>query len=451
MTEWLSAPRDAAALAVFRMAFGGLVSVSASRFLAYGWVETLFDTRVRLHYWGFGWVPWPGLQGVYALFIALAVLGALVAVGLFYRVAIVLLFVLFAWLQLLDVSTYLNHYYLVTLLAGLLCFLPLHRYWSLDVVRRPSLRSETFPFWYTALLRFQVGTVYFFAGLAKFQSDWLLHGSALHLWLSARTSLPVVGPWLAAPETALFMAWAGFLFDTSVPFLLLWRRTRPIAYLAVVVFHTATRVLFPIGMFPFIMTLSALVFFDSDWPRRWLRSAAPAKPLEVPRVSRGVGWALGAWCVVQLALPLRAHLYEGDVSWHEQGMRFSWRVMTREKNGSVTYVVRNEAGREWHVSPREYLTRVQERELAVQPDLILQLGQRIGAEWNARGDGPVRVTVDTLASLNGRRATPLIDPAVDLMTLTDTFAAKSWILPVHAGPPLSASEKLAQARRVQAP
>ncbi len=441
MMRRLSAPRDAAALAVFRMAFGALVTVSAVRFLVYGWIETLFNTRVQLHYWGFEWVPWPGLNGVYALFVAVTVLGALVAVGLFYRVAIVLLFVCFAWLQLLDVSTYLNHYYLVVLLALLLCFLPLHRYWSVDVLRRPLIRSETLPFWCTALLRFQVGTVYFFAGLAKLQGDWLLHGSALHLWLSARTSLPVIGPLLELPSAALFMAWAGFLFDTTVPFWLLWRRTRPFAYVAVIVFHTATRLLFPIGMFPFIMTLSALVFFDSSWPRRWLRQAVPVTAGEVAPLRRGALVAIAVYCLVQLVLPLRAHFYGGDVSWHEQGMRFSWRVMTREKNGAVTYVVRNDAGREWHVSPREYLTRVQERELAVQPDLILQLAHRIGAEWNARGDGPVRVYADSLVSLNGRRAAPLIDREVDLMTVRDTFAPKAWILPLREGPPLSASAK----------
>ena len=44
--------------------------------------------------------------------------------------------------------------------------------------------------------------------------------------------------------------------------------------------------------------------------------------------------------LVQLLLPLRAHLYGGNVLWHEQGMRFSWRVMVREKNGSVTFIVR---------------------------------------------------------------------------------------------------------------
>jgi len=438
---WLAAPEDAAALAVFRVVLGLLVSVSAVRFLAYGWVEQLFDTRVQLHYWGFEWVPYPGLEGVRLLFMALVVLGLLVALGLFYRVAIVALFVAFTWLQLIDVSTYLNHYYLVSLLLLLCSFLPLNALWSIDARLFPSVRSATLPRWCTALLRFQVGVVYFFAGLAKLNGDWLVHAAPLHLWLPARTSLPLVGAWLDRPELALFMSWAGFLFDLTVPFFLLARRTRPFAYAVVIVFHTATRLLFPIGMFPFIMTLSALVFFSPSWPRKWLRLAAPVvTPTGGPRlVPRPLVAVLALWAVVQLALPLRAHLYGGDVSWHEQGMRFSWRVMTREKNGSVTYVVTNpRTGREWHVVPHDYLTRVQERELAVQPDLIWQLGQRIGEEWNRKGLGPVEVRADTLVSLNGRRAVPLVDPTVDLMTLDDGLAAKAWVRPPMEGPPLSA-------------
>ena len=56
--------------------------------------------------------------------------GCCVAAGFFYRVAIALLFVAFTYVQLLDVTTYLNHYYLVSLLAGLLCFVPAHRAFS---------------------------------------------------------------------------------------------------------------------------------------------------------------------------------------------------------------------------------------------------------------------------------------------------------------------------------
>ncbi len=435
MTEKALAPRDPAALVAFRIVFGLLVAISSVRFLAYGWIPELF-AGYRFTYWGFGWVPQLSQDGVRVLFAVLGTLGLMVAAGLFYRVAIAALFVVFTWIQLIDVSNYLNHYYLVSLLALLMAFMPLHTAFSLDLWRRPSLKREAFPAWCTWLLRFQVATVYFFAGLAKLNSDWLLHAQPLSIWLTARSVLPGMEHVLDVREVAFAAAWGGFLFDSTVPFFLMWKRTRVLAFVGVVGFHAATWLLFPIGMFPIIMITSALVFFDASWPRTLLRRAAFVVPS--PQAGAFPGWAVVAWCLVQIAMPLRTHLYGGDVSWHEQGMRFSWRVMTREKNGSVTFVVRSPTtGREWHVSPAQYLTRVQEREMSVQPDLILQLAHHIGDDWRAKGEGDVEVHADAIVSLNGRAAQTFIDPAVDLMKQSDSLRTKAWILPAPATGPIT--------------
>ncbi|AEI68485.1 HTTM domain-containing protein [Corallococcus macrosporus] len=452
----LLAPRDLAALVAFRVALGLLVTVSAVRFLAYGWVDVLF-TGPRFHftYWGFGWVPALPAPWMHAVFAALAVLGLCMAAGLFYRVAVALLFVTFTYVQLVDVSNYLNHYYLVSLLLGLMLFVPAHRGFSVDAWRTPALRSDWLPAWCTWLLRFQVGVVYVFAGLAKLTSDWLVHAQPLNIWLSARTSLPVVGPLLAERWVAYAAAWSGFLFDTFIVAFLLTRRLRPFAYVVVIGFHAATSALFPIGMFPVIMVTGALVFFEPSWPRRlvqglrtrFARVAAAAEPPAEPASTLAPGapgWkaraALGlavAYAVVQVAVPLRTHLYGGNVLWHEQGMRFSWRVMAREKNGSVTFIVRDPASdREWHVTPTQYLTRLQEREMSVQPDLILQLARHIARDFEARGKGRVQVHVDALVSLNGRPAERLVDPDVDLAQEVDGLAPKRWIRPAPDTPPI---------------
>jgi hypothetical protein len=140
--------------------------------------------------------------------------------------------------------------------------------------------------------------------------------------------------------------------------------------------------------------------------------------------------------VFQLLMPLRFLVYGGNVRWHEQGMRFSWRVMVREKNGSVTFMVRQKASqRVFHVSPRRYLTGLQEREMSSQPDLIAQLARHIRRDFAERGLGDVEVRADVWVSLNGRRMTRLIDPSVDLATLPDDLARASWILPAPSEPP----------------
>ena len=461
---YLLAPRDIAALAVFRAALGLLITVSSVRFLAYGWVDMLF-VRPRFHftYWGLSWVPALPAPWMHVFFAALAVLGLCMAAGLFYRAAVGLLFVAFTYVQLVDVTNYLNHYYLVSLLLGLMFFVPAHRAFSVDAWRRPALRQEWLPAWCTLLLRFQVAVVYVFAGLAKLTSDWLLHAQPLNIWLAARTSLPFVGPFLEERWVAYAAAWAGFLFDTTIVAFLLTRRLRPYAYVVVLGFHAMTSLLFPIGMFPFIMTTAALVFFEPSWPRRLARrvkallSRSPVAP-EAPAAAvsmqgapgRRAWLALGvaaAYGLLQVALPLRTHLYGGNVLWHEQGMRFSWRVMAREKNGSVTFMVRNPAtGREWLVSPRQYLNRLQEREMSVQPDLILQLARRIARDFEAQGQGPVEVRADARVSLNGRPAALLVDPKVDLAREVDGLTPKPWILPAPDAPPIRLRPTLSASR-----
>jgi hypothetical protein len=140
--------------------------------------------------------------------------------------------------------------------------------------------------------------------------------------------------------------------------------------------------------------------------------------------------ASAVYLAIQALVPLRHHLYGGDVLWHEQGMRFAWKVMVREKNASVTYLVHlPKLGRTLHVPPRRYVTSAQEREMAAQPDLVLQLAHHIAKDFRARGHADVEVRADVVASLNGRRAARLIDPKVDLSRVTDGFAKATWVLP----------------------
>jgi hypothetical protein len=299
--------------------------------------------------------------------------------------------------------------------------------------------------------------VYVYAGLAKLGGDWLLGAQPLNIWMSARIDTPVIGPMLDEWWVALAMSWAGFLFDTTIVAFLLWRRTRPFAYAVVVVFHFFTGVFFAIGMFPFIMTVAATIFFEPDWPRRipGLRTIVSRGGEDRPDDARsGPTWVgyepppswilapVALWCALHVTIPLRHFAYPGDVLWDEVGMRWSWKVMVREKNGSVTYRVRSsELPGERYVYPSKYLTDHQEREMSGQPDMIVQLGQHIGRELEAAGHEDVEVRVDAWASLNGRRPARLIDPDVDLMDidlpLVETPGTRpDWIEPAPTEPPI---------------
>ncbi len=418
---------DGSSLAFFRVVFATIVSLSAVRFLANGWVERFFvQPEFFFPYRGAEWARVLSSEGMTALFVVQAVSGALIGWSRTSRVASAVFFAAFTYVELVDVTNYLNHYYLVSLLSLLLAAVP---------------TGPTIPRWAVWILRFQVGVVYTFAALAKATPDWLVHAQPMNIWMSARTETWLIGPLLGSWWVALLMGWAGFLNDLLAPWLLSWRRTRVPMYLVILVFHVFTAVFFEIGIFPFLMVGCATLFFEPGWVRAVrarLGARAPSTPDGLrtglkPRPAPALLIALlGLYAFVQVAVPARWLVYGGDVNWHEQGMRWAWKVMCREKNGSVTYHVTESDGREQLVFPTQILTDHQAREFSGQPDMIVQLGQYIG-----RNAGPgAEVRVEALVSLNGRRAEPLIDTTVDLMTIDLGVGRAEWILPAPSGLPV---------------
>ncbi len=446
-------PIDAASVAAFRIGFGLLLAVGFLRFVAEGWVRVLFvEPTFFFKYQGFEWVAAPPAPIIYAVFGLVCVLSLAFAAGFHFRLVSTVLFLGVAWVELIDVTNYLNHHYLIVLLLFLAIFLPLDRTWSVDAKRRSQGEPATIPAWVLYLLRFQFGVVYIFAGLAKLGSDWLLFAQPLGIWLAARDEMPLIGQWFTTTWAPYAFSWAGFLFDSTIVGLLCWSRTRAVAFFAVLAFHCGTHLLFDIGLFPFLMPIGATLFFSPSWPRRLLDRVWPGRfRASVASETTQRGWTprrrrlavpVAAYVAIQVLLPLRTFLYAGDVLWHEQGMRWAWKVMVREKNGSIVYRVRDpDTDRVWRVGPMSYLTWRQANEMTGQPDLILQLAHHIADDFRRRGRGDVEVRVDALVSLNGRPAAPMIDPDVDLTRVRDGFAQADWILASPDRPPFRVAQR----------
>ncbi|MEX2295537.1 MAG: HTTM domain-containing protein [Gemmatimonadota bacterium] len=470
-SAWNGHPVSPLPLVAFRLVFGLLAFAGAVRFVAKGWVEMLYlEPEFLFTYAYLDWIrPLPG-NWLYLVFGVQAVSALLIAAGRLYRPAAVAYFVSFTYVELLDKTTYLNHYVLVSFVAFLLIFLPLDRWGRLEwggngrgpagepggegraKPREDEARSRraarAAPGWIANALRIQIGIVYLFAGLAKLNPDWLFSALPLRIWLSSRTGTPLLGALFDEPWVAFAMSWGGAAFDLSIPFLLSWKRTRPWAYLAVVGFHGATALLFPIGMFPWIMIGATLVFFEGDelarvarvWRRAEGMRDAPARNRacltpEV-RLIPCVRPILAAFFAIQLFLPLRHLAYPGDVLWTEEGYRFSWRVMLLEKAGMVLYRVTDPAsGRSWDVSPGDHLTMQQAKQMAFQPDMILDFAHHLAERLADVGMSGVEIRADAYVSVNGRPGALLVDPRVDLARMPRGLAPKGWILPAPGARP----------------
>ena len=378
---------------------------------------------------------------MYIHFALIGLASLCVALGFRYRLSIIAFFLLFTYVELIDKTTYLNHYYWVSLASLLMIFLPLNRYASMDAWRNPSLRADTVQAWVVWALRAQVGVVYFFGGIAKLNPDWLLRGQPMRIWLYNSSDLFLIGPLLREEWVAFAMSWCGAAFDLTIVGWLLWRRSRPLAYAVLVVFHVATWLLFPIGMFPWIMIFASLIFFSPDWPHRLKarvlgRREPPSEPVtgegdDVSPSRRVIAAAALALVVVlaQFATPLRHWAYPGNVRWNDEGYRFSWRVMLTEKTGHVRFRVTLPTLAETRlVYPEDYLTPIQTERMAYQPDMILATARLIADDFRSL-DGAAEVRADAFVSFNGRPVARFVDPAVDLARIEPGIWPKRWVLP----------------------
>lgn len=411
---------DGAPLAVFRIVFGGLLFVGTARLLAKGYVrEAFLAPRMFFPPWPFedALRPLPG-AGMYVVYVAIAVFSLLLAAGIRPRLAAGFLCVLFTYAHFIDLTNYLNHYWLVTLLTALFAAMP-----ESDA---PLRGRATVPAWVLVLFRFQIAVVYVSAGLAKLRYDWLFLAQPMKIWLAANTDIAVVGPLFRDARLAYATSWAGAFYDLTIVLWLSWKKSRPYAYASIVVFHLLTAQLFNIGMFPYFMMAASLLFLDGDWLRRVLRLRPARGEDAAPRRAPVVVLAL--YALVQIFLPFRARLYGGNVLWHEQGYRFAWNVMLMEKMGSADFtLVDRSTGVRRQVRVRDHLTSSQTKAMATQPDMILAFARHLAREERRFGND-IAVHADIFVVLNGRPSARFVDPEVDLGNEKDGFGPKRWIL-----------------------
>jgi hypothetical protein len=444
LASYFNGEKHIAPLAVLRMAFGFIMFVSTIRFMAKGWVHAFYVApRFYFPFYGFEWVkPLPGAV-MYTVFVVTAVSAFLIMIGLFYRIAITAFFLCFVYVELIDKTYYLNHYYFVSIITFLLLLVPAHRYFSVDVMRRPSLKATLVPAWTINIFKWQLCLVYFCAGISKLGPDWMLEAMPLKLWLPAGAGLPLVGALLKQTWVAFVFSWFGAAFDLSIGWLLLWKPSRRIAYVLVLIFHVVTGWLFKIGMFPYIMIFVTVIFFSPSVHLRIIgflrgifnRVSTGEKPvrLSFPPFKRKLLYALlTVYIVLQLVLPFRYLLYPGKLFWTEEGYRFSWRVMLMEKGGiTFFYVGDGPAGRKGEVVNSQFLTPLQERMMQTQPDMILQYAHHLHDVYKDKGIRDPVVTVESYVTLNGSGSRLYIDSTVDLSKQQENFLPKKWILPFH--------------------
>ena len=446
----LAAPVDIAPLVWFRILFGAIMVCEVLRYYSFGWISRYYiEPTMHFKYYGFHWVhPWPS-DLMYLHFAALAAFGMMIMLGLCYRASTALFCVGFWYVFFLDSTRYLNHMYLVGLISFIMIFIPAHRSFSIDSWLRSSVRSSVVPAWALWWLRVQLGIVYTYAGIAKINADWL-QGEPMRLWLSNRTDVAVIGQYFTEEWMVYLFAYGGMFLDLLIFPLLLWRKTLPFALFFGISFHLMNAQLFGIGIFPWFMIASMVLFLPNEWLRlggllgtaqdaiaRWQHRQRDTVP-GVPQLQTAqyISLALiGVYLVAQVGFPLRHHVYPGNVAWNEDGHRFSWRMMLRTKHGDATFYVTDPATEQtWVVDQREHLLDYQAAKLATHPDMILQFSHNVARMYRDLGMDGVEVRAVVNVSLNGRPREPYVDSGINLAAVSNTFRSTTWVSPRQTEP-----------------
>jgi vitamin K-dependent gamma-carboxylase len=397
------------------------------------------DPLFHFKYLGFGWVEALGGNGMHIVCWGMLVAAVGITIGLAYRFCATLFALGICYLFLIDQSKFMNHFYLMCLLSWVAVFLPAHRRFSLDGLLVPGTRMDVVPGWTLWILRFQMGVVYFYGGLAKLNPDWL-RGNPMRQWLSNRTDLPMMQTFFESTAAPYLFSYGGLIFDLLIVPALLWKRSRLLAFCVATLFHLTNSQLFTIGIFPWLAIGLTALFFDPSWPRVALAKIT-RQARTLPREVTGAPAAfalksttlavLGIYAVLQLTLPFRHLLYPGYSSWTEEGHRFAWHMMLRSKQYAAAsfFVIDPETEQRWALDPGAYLTDRQYLKMLGNPDMLAQFAHYIKQLMHEKGFTNAQVKAVIFCKLNGRPPALLVDPEVDLGSVKRSLLAANWILP----------------------
>jgi hypothetical protein len=421
---------DNSPLIVFRIFFGFLIACESFGAILTGWVnKVLIAPKFTFSFIGLDWLqPLPGF-GMYFYFIIMGLFGIAIMLGYRYRVAIISYTILWAGVYFMQKTSYNNHYYLLLIISFYMIFLPANQYASLDVKQQRTLEQKAMPYWVSLLFIIQVAIVYFYAAIAKFYPDWL-NGTFTRILLTGTTSNEFFLTLFSNKYFYLFIAYAGILFDLLIVPLLLFKKTRTIALVASLSFHLFNAIFLQIGIFPFFALTFSLFFYPPEKIRKLFLRNKPVFNESVAENHAGKPiflFFLLPFLFIQLLLPLRHHLIEGDVLWTEEGHRLSWRMMLRKRDGFINFKIKNNnTGEMTSYDYHKNLSPKQARTLATKPDFIWQYCQRIKQEYRGKN---ISIFIDCKNNINNGEFKTLIDPKQDFAKAEwNYFWHNEWIL-----------------------
>ncbi|MCS7074662.1 MAG: HTTM domain-containing protein, partial [Bacteroidia bacterium] len=91
------------------------------------------------------------------------------------------------------------------------------------------------------------------------------------------------------------------------------------------------------------------------------------------------------------------------------------------------------------VNNADFLLPHQEKQMAMQPDMILQYAHFLARQYQKAGEPLPKVRAEVYVTLNGKLSQLYFDPQLDLTQIKDTWRGYDWLYPVPQSTPVLTS------------
>jgi len=405
-----------------RIAFGFSMALWAAGMLLTGKVTQLFyKPRFFFPYEGLEWIQPLKSPGVHLVFVLIALAALMIAAGWFYRISTIVFTFLFTYISLIDKASYLSYYYYVLVLSVMLMLSPANRLFSFDQLRKTNFRADYVPNWCILAFKIQVVMVFYFAGMAKLNADWLFGGRPAMIWLTEILGKAGISPDLVLENTwiPIVFSWLLLLFDFMMPQFLYDNKTSVTAFKIVCVVQLLAMVLLPTGFFPVLIVLSCIIFLPADLIHSLISRIAyflfdifefkddvfnPGGTVLLQyRKKRLFPILLAGFLFMQICVPVSLFLNWGSDRWADAAFSFSWDVRVNEKHGVITFFQLNQkTGEERVIDLNFYLSKMQQNKMAEDPEMIDQFASYLYSHHNY-DPGLLQLKAVSCISLNGRK------------------------------------------------
>ncbi len=445
LSQKLLAMTDGKLLGIFRMLYGILMYYEMQYFLVVGMPKNgLTGPKLLFPYDGLDFFGILSEQGFVTFFTMMGLASLLIALGLFYKIASTFFFLGYLYFFTLDSSYYNNHFYLFVLLAFTMMVIPANKSFSLDnhffSKKNPAKWNQGIPYWTLIVLRFHVFIVYFYGGIAKLHSDWLMHGEPVRSVFAPMLKGKFIGGIASQDWFIYFITWGGAIFDLSVGFLLWYKPTRFYAFLGTFLFNITNAYVFDdIGVFPYFMLAANFLFFEPWEIQAWLKRNFSTKKATLKSETiiqfSPKKWILSVFAIYfafQLIFPFRYLVLPWDVDYYNIGSRFAWRMklVSREAEELKFEIIDPRQKLPMPVELNTFINDYQINMMRLDPRIAIKFAHWLAEEAKRRGVPEPQVKAKMKISHNGRPAQYIFDPNTDLSKVEiDLWHPEKWILP----------------------